>query len=116
MRYVLFIYTDEAIEARRTPAENEAVMGEYYAFTKEVQQRQVYVGGEPLQPTTTATTVRVRDGKIMPTDGPYVETKEQLGGFYILNCKDLDEVIELAAKIPGAKEGAIEIRPIMEME
>lgn len=115
MRYILFIYTDEAVEASRTPAENEAVMSEYFVFSKEARERGVYLSGEPLHPTSMATTVRVRDGRIFASDGPFAETKEQLGGFYILECKDLDEAIELAAKIPGAKEGSIEIRPIVEL-
>jgi hypothetical protein len=114
MRYMMLIYTDENIEAQRAPAENETYMAGYYAFTNEVRERGVFLNGDALQPTTTATTVRVHNGKIVATDGPFAETKEQLGGFYILECKDLDEAIELAAKIPAAKEGSVEIRPILE--
>lgn len=116
MRYMMLIYTDEAVEASRTPAENEAVMSQYFAFSRETRERGAYLTGEPLHPTNMATTVRVRDGRIFTSDGPFAETKEQLGGFYILNCKDLDEAIELAAKIPGAQEGSVEIRPIVELE
>jgi hypothetical protein len=78
-----------------------------------VKERKLYVAGEALHPTTSATTVRVRDGKALTTDGPFAETKEQLGGFYLLDCKDLDEAIEYAAKIPGASHGSVEIRPIV---
>lgn len=115
MRYMILIYTDEGIEARRSPAENEAHMGGYYAFTNEVRERGNFLNGDALQPTSTATTVRVNNGKTLATDGPFAETKEQLGGFYILDCQDLDEAIELAAKIPAAQEGCVEIRPIMEL-
>jgi hypothetical protein len=115
MRYIMLIYNDEAVEARRSQAENEAVMQAYYAFSNEVRQRGAFLSGEPLQPTTMATTVRLREGQALTSDGPFAETREQLGGFYILECKDLDEAIELAAKIPTAKEGSIEIRPILEL-
>jgi len=114
MRYIMLIYTDELVEAQRSDEDNEVVMGGYFAFTNEVRERGVYQTGDALQPTSTATTVSVRDGKTLTTDGPFAETKEQLGGFYILDCKDLDEAIEFAAKIPGAKEGRIEVRPILE--
>jgi hypothetical protein len=85
----------------------------YGALTQEMQEKGVLVAGEGLYPTPTATTVRVRDGERSVTDGPFAETKEQLGGFYVLDCKDLDEAIEWAAKIPGAQFGSIEIRPVM---
>jgi hypothetical protein len=112
MRYLCLIYSDERQEA--TAEEQQTVMAEYYAFTNDIQTAGVSLGGEALQPTTTATTVRVRNGKTMTTDGPFAETKEQLGGYYLLNCKDLDEAIQWAAKIPGAKYGSIEVRPIWE--
>jgi hypothetical protein len=115
MRYIMLIYNDEAVAARRSQTENEAVMQAYYAFSNEVRQRGAFLSGEPLQPTSMATTVRLRDGQALTSDGPFAETREQLGGFYILECKDLDEAIELAAKIPTAKEGSIEIRPILEL-
>ena len=85
----------------------------YGAFTQEVKEKGLMVAGDPLEKSTTATTVRVRGGSTETTDGPYAETKEQLGGYYILDCKDLDEAIECAAKIPSAAFGSIEIRPIM---
>ena len=116
MQYLLMIYTNEQQEAQRTPEENEAVMGEYYAFTNDVRQAGVMVAGEALHPTTTATTVRVRNGQTTSTDGPFAETKEQLGGYYLLDCENLDEAIKWAAKIPGAKHGCIEIRPVMVFE
>ena len=84
------------------------------SFTEDIKQSGQYIGGNPLQPTQTATTVRVRQGKISTTDGPFAETKEQLGGYYLINAKDLNEAIQVAARIPGARSGSIEVRPIME--
>ena len=109
MRYLFLIYNDESVEPPPT------IMAEYEAFTKEVQDAGVFIGGEPLQPTATATTVRVRDGAASNTDGPFAETKEQLGGYYMLDCADLDAALGYAAKIPTAKTGSIEVRPIWEM-
>jgi hypothetical protein len=114
MRYLLLIYTPETVEAAMSKEEQDAYMGGYFAFTQEVRERQLLESGEALQSISTATTLRVRDGQAVITDGPFAETKEQLGGFYLLNCKDLDEAIEMAAKIPGARHGSIEIRPIQE--
>lgn len=114
MRYLLMIYTPEPTTE---PSQEEAAaeMAAYNAFSQEVNDRGVMRGGEALQPTSTATMVRVRDGDTIVQDGPYAETKEALGGYYLLECRDLDEAIELAAKIPGAKHGAIEVRPIWEI-
>lgn len=112
MQYMMLIYSDETAEASMTEEELGAMMAQYSDFTREVRERGAFVYGEPLQPTATATTVRLREGRVMPQDGPYAETKEQLGGFYILECADLDEAITLAAKIPAAQHGAIEIRPV----
>jgi hypothetical protein len=114
MRYALLIYGEEPSSP---PAEQEAgeEMNLYAAYTKELHDRGVYEAGEALEQTRTATTVRVRDGKTLVTDGPFAETKEALGGFYLLNCRDLDEAIELAAKLPGARRGSVEIRPIWEL-
>ncbi|HLY26313.1 MAG TPA: YciI family protein [Aggregatilineales bacterium] len=114
MRYMFLIYTSEAADANATPAERDQSMKDYDAFGKEAEGRGLLKAGDALHPTTTATTLRVRDGKALTTDGPYAETKEQLGGFYILNCKDINEALEMGGKIPGAKYGFIEIRPIME--
>ena len=113
MRYVLMLYGNEADYANVSQERREADLARHYAFFNEVQARKVMAGGEALQPVATATTVRVRNGKTMTTDGPFSETKEQLAGFYIMDCRDLDEAIELAAKIPGAEIGSIEIRPVM---
>jgi hypothetical protein len=89
---------------------------DYMAFTKDIVDRGIMRSGEALQPTATATTVRVRNGETLSTDGPFAETKEQLGGFYVVEAKDLDEAIEIAARIPDVRGGSIEVRPIMEMD
>ncbi|MFN0192604.1 MAG: YciI family protein [Aestuariivirga sp.] len=117
MKYMLLIYGSEAAAspAPGTP-EFDAYLGEYQAFTETVQKAGKYGGGEALQPTSTATSVRVRKGKTETMDGPFAETKEQLGGFYILDCKNLDEAIAYAAKIPDARTGTVEVRPIMVFE
>ena len=113
MQYMLLIYSAEnAGPAPQTPEFGEMMQG-YGAFTQEIREKGIMKGGDPLQPVATATTVRVRNGAAEATDGPFAETKEQLGGFYILDCADLDEAIEYAAKIPSAKHGSIEVRPIM---
>ena len=113
MRYLLLIYTPEQLDAApgdTAPDEMET----YNAFTKEMRDRGMLEAGEALHPTSAATTVRIRDGQVVTTDGPFAETKEALGGFYLISAKDLDEAIEAAAKIPGAKHGSIEVRPIFE--
>jgi hypothetical protein len=116
MRYALLIYANEQDWATQTEEQSQAQFQEYMAFTKDIVDRGIRQAGEALQPTATATTVRVRDGETMTTDGPFAETKEQLGGFYIVDCKDLDEAIEVAARIPDARGGSIEVRPILEMD
>ena len=106
MRYLLLIYTAEPTEA--VPEDVMAAeLDAYNAFSKEVRDRGLFVSGEALHPTAAATTVRVRDGQTVATDGPFAETKEALGGFYLIDAKDLDEAIEVAAKIPGARHGSI---------
>jgi hypothetical protein len=115
MRYLMMISTDESTLEGMTPEAGQAMMGEYFAFQEEMTSRGVLQGGERLQPTSDATTVRVRDGETLTTDGPFAETKEQIGGYYVADCKDLDEAIEVAAKIPGARTGSIEVRPIWDM-
>ncbi len=115
MQYLLAIYTQESAAAQATPEDMKAMMGAYYAFTMEIKEKGVYLGGNALQPTTTATTVRVREGNTITTDGPFAETREQLGGYYLVNCENLDEAIAYAAKIPGAAFGSIEIRPVWAM-
>ncbi len=115
MRYLLLIYQDEAAHAQWSQEELAAEYEGYNAFGTETANRGIE-SGAALLPTNTATTVRVRSGRTLTTDGPFAETKEQLGGYYLLNCKDLDEAIEIAVKIPAATSGSIEIRPLMEFE
>jgi hypothetical protein len=114
MKYMALIYGNDALGSQATPEQMDAVMAAYNVFGEEAHKHGVMVSGEALQPTSTATTVRVREGKTLITDGPFAETKEQLGGFYILDCPTLDEALEWAAKIPGAHTGSIEVRPIVE--
>ena len=116
MRYLLTIYADESRYATMTPEDSARLMADYGAFGQEAQEAGVLLGGEGLQPTATATTVRVRDGEAMFTDGPFAETREQLGGYYLLECADLDEAARWAAKIPDARSGSVEVRPIMDYE
>src|SRR3954470_7485249 len=116
MRYMLSIITDESAFAESTPDERARMRAGYLAFTDQVEQAGVLRGGDGLQPSSAATTVRVRDGEPLLTDGPFAETREQLGGYYLLECADLDEAIGWAAKIPGAAWGAVEVRPVMVYE
>ncbi len=113
MQYLLMIYRSEAELDQMSPAERQKMSADYGAFTQSIIQSGHFKGGDGLQPTTTATTVRVRDGKILSTDGPFAETREQLGGYYMIEARDLDEAIGIAARIPGAVAGSIEIRPVM---
>jgi hypothetical protein len=107
------IFNDESQYANATPEDVAAVFAAHGEFGEAAGKAGVFVGGDGLQPSATATTVRVRDGERLLTDGPYAETKEQLGGFYMLECKDLDEALAWAARIPEAKTGVIEVRPVM---
>lgn len=116
MQYMLLIYSNEQEWDKLTPEVMGEWIGEYNAFTDGIVKSGNYKAGEPLQPTTTATTVRVRDGKTQITDGPFAETREQLGGFYWIEAKDLDQALQIAARIPSARVGSIEVRPIMPME
>jgi hypothetical protein len=113
MQYLLMIYRSEAELFKMSDADRKNVTTEYGAFTQSIIQSGHFKAGDGLQPTTTATTVRVRDGKILTTDGPFAETREQLGGYYLVEAKDLDEAIGIAARIPNAKNGSIEVRPVM---
>ncbi len=115
MQYMLLIYDDETQWERMSEDERKAVMGEYSAYTSSLREKGQFVDGAPLQPTSTATSVRVRDGDRLVTDGPFAETKEQLGGFYIVEAESVDEAIELASRIPSARFGTIEVRPLMEI-
>ena len=112
MEYLLLIYENEQNWTNATQAEMAQGMKEYNAFTESIKKNGHHKAGEALQPTSSATTVRVRQGKTLTTDGPFAETKEQLGGFYWINAKDLDEAIAIAARIPSARNGSIEVRPI----
>jgi hypothetical protein len=114
MKYLCLIYENEKAFETMSPADGEAIMAEYFAFTDGIRRSGQYVAGEALQPTQTATTVKVRNGKVSTTDGPFAETKEQLGGFYMIEAKDLNEAIQVAAKIPSARHGAIEVRPVVD--
>ena len=115
MRYMALIYGSETEAQEMGSPDRNEMYAAYGAFTEMVVASGALLAGEPLHPTSTATTVRVRDGEVLATDGPFAETKEQLGGFYMLECKDLDEAIALAAQIPGARMGSVEVRPVMEM-
>jgi hypothetical protein len=112
MKYLCLIYDDEKTVAGMSKAEGDAFMGEYFAFTEGIKKSGHYLGGEALKPVHTATTVRVRNGKMSTTDGPFAETKEQLGGYYMIDAKDLNEALQIAAKIPSARTGSVEVRPI----
>ncbi len=112
MQYLLLIYRNDAEYVKMDPAERKQMSAEYGAFTQSIIQSGHFKAGDGLQPTSTATTVRVRDGKTLTTDGPFAETREQLGGYYLVEAKDLDAAIAIAARIPGAKFGSIEVRPI----
>lgn len=114
MKYLCLIYDDEQTWAAMPKDQMDAMMGEYFAFTGEVQQSGHFVAGEALQPVSTATTVRVRNGRTTTTDGPFAETKEQLGGFYLVEARDLNEAIQIAARIPSARIGSIEVRPVID--
>ena len=116
MRYLCLIYDKESDIEKMSKSESEAFMGEYFAFTEGIKKSGHYLGGEALQPIQTATTVRVRNGKVSTTDGPFAETKEQLGGFYMIEARDLNDAIQVASKIPSARLGSVEVRPIMEFD
>ena len=112
MQYLLMIYSNEVEYAKIDPGTYKNIVGEYETFTKDIVQSGNFKAGDRLQPTSTATTVRVKDGKVMTTDGPFAETREQLGGYYLIEAKDLDAALGIAARIPGARYGSIEVRPI----
>ena len=112
MQYLLMIYQNEVEYAKNDAATSQKIMAEYGTFTQSIVQSGNFKAGDRLQETHTATTVRVRDGKTLTTDGPFAETREQLGGYYLVEAKDLDAAIAIAARIPGARMGSIEVRPI----
>ena len=113
MKYLCLIYDEESLWQKMSPDEMGKVMGEYNAFGEDIKASGHFIGGNALQPTSTATTVRVRNGKTITSDGPFAETKEQLGGYYLIEAKDLNDALQVAARIPGAKLGSVEVRPIM---
>jgi hypothetical protein len=115
MQYLLMIYGQESEWGTMSEAERGKLTAEYGTFSKSIAETKNLVGGNRLQPIATATTVRVRDGKTSKTHGPFAETREQLGGYYLVEAKDLDEACALAARIPGARHGSIEVRPIAPM-
>jgi hypothetical protein len=114
MKYLCLIYDEEKKLEAMPQSEGEAFMAEYHGFTEAIKKSGHYLGGNALQPVQTATTVRVRNGKVSATDGPFAETQEQLGGYYLIEAKDLDDAVQVAAKIPSSRIGTIEVRPIME--
>ena len=113
MKYLLLIYENEGNWAGLSEAEQGQIFQEYMTYTGDIHKSGNYLGGEALQPIATATSVRVRDDKTLSTDGPFAETREQLGGYYLVEAQDLDEAIALAARIPAARTGTVEVRPIM---
>jgi len=113
MKYLCLIYDDEKKWDSMAKTEAETMMGEYFAFTEDIKKSGHYVAGEALQLTQTATTVRLRQGKVSTTDGPFAETKEQLGGFYMIDARDLNDALAIAARIPSVRTGCIEVRPVV---
>ncbi len=116
MHYLLLIYSNESEAAKMSQAETASLLSDYTDFTKSIVHSGHFKAADRLRPTSTATSVRVRDGKTMTTDGPFAETREQLGGYYLVDAKDLDAAIEIAARIPSSRYGTIEVRPIWPME
>jgi hypothetical protein len=116
MKYLCLIYDEESTLAAMTREENDRFMGEYFGFTEEIRKSGHFVAGEALHPVRTATTVRIRNGRVSTTDGPFAETREQLGGFYLIEARDLDDAIAVAQRIPSARIGSIEVRPIVDFE
>jgi hypothetical protein len=114
MKYMLLIYDDEKAWASFSETERQGYMGEYMQFTQSIKSSGQHVSSSQLHPTSAATSVRLRDGKRLVTDGPYAETREQLGGYYLIEAKNLDEAIAIAARIPSARSGTIEVRPLVE--
>ena len=115
MKYLCLIYQEESLPQKLPKAEFEKIFGEYQALSEELRKSGRLLGNNGLQPTRAATTVRVRDGKVTTTDGPFAETKEQLGGYFLIEAQDLNEAIQIAAKIPSARFGSVEVRPIWEI-
>ncbi len=115
MRYMLLIYEPESIWETMPESQRQAIYGEYMQFTEAIRESGHYIAGDPLDLTSTATTVRVRDGRLSATDGPFAETREQLGGYYMIRANHLDEALSIAARIPCARTGCVEVRPVVDM-
>jgi hypothetical protein len=113
VEYMLLIYTDEEAWARLTEEERAPIIQEYFALSSELREKGRYVAGAPLQPTATANTVRIREGEQVVTDGPFAETREQLGGYFLVDADSVEEALDWAAKIPAARYGSIEVRPVL---
>jgi len=114
MKYLILIYGSEAQDAKVSEAEMGKLLQEYRAYGEVLTKAKTYLAGEGLKPVSTATTIRVRNGKATHTDGPFAETKEQLGGFYLIDAPNLEKALELGAQCPGAKTGSVEVRPVMD--
>jgi hypothetical protein len=112
MKYMLLIYTDENVW---TDSEREACFAESIQLTQTLHANGQYLAASPLHPVAAATSVRVRDGKRLVTDGPFAETREQLGGYFLVDARDLDEALDIAGRIPGARKGTVEVRPVLEL-
>jgi hypothetical protein len=114
MKYMLLIYNEEKAWSKFTEAQRQGFMAEFAQFTQQIKSAGQWLSSSQLQPTSAATSVRVRDGKRLVTDGPFAETREQLGGYYLIEAKDLDEAIAIAARIPSVSAGTVEVRPLVE--
>ena len=115
MQYMLMIYSEQSRIGAMTQDEGQKMMSAFLAYTEALKAAGAYVGGDRLQPTSTGATVRVRDGQTQVLDGPYADTKEQLGGYYLIEAADLDEAVKWAARCPGAQVGSMEVRPVWAM-
>jgi hypothetical protein len=114
MKYLLMIYENEKLQETMSAEAKQQMYSEYFAYAESLKKTGNLLGGEELRPTATATTVRIRDGKRLTTDGPFAETREQLGGFFLVEARNIDEAIALASRIPGARTGSIEVRPVVD--
>jgi len=115
MKYLCLIYSNETWRLNLSKADSETIVAEYMEFTDSIKRSGQFLAAERLQPTGTATTLRSRDGKLSTTDGPFAETKEQLGGFFLIEARDLNDAIQVASRIPGVRFGSVEVRPIAEV-
>ena len=116
MKYMMLIHYDEAAWPKLGDADRQQIFDEYMQLVREMESRGQYLGGDPLHPTSASTSVRIRDGKRLITDGPFAETREQLGGYMLVDVKDLDEAMAIATRIPAARYGTVEVRPVMDLE